>query len=444
LLVSSNPAAGTATVTVIAGGQTIVTFLNTIIPVPPTGLLQICKIAGGGVTLGTDFTFTVAGATITVPAQIAPGGCSQSLELPVGQAVVTEVAQNGVALVGVSASPSGRLVASNLVGGTAAVTIVAGSTTILTFTNQAIGQLTICKIAGPGVKVGTAFTFTVGGKTLSVPAGSAPAGTCSAALSFPVGTQLTAAETIPAGYQVTAITVTPSSEILSPPNLSTGSVAFTIGAPQTQVVFTNLKVVQTGQLEVCKIAGTGVAPGEIFTFTVAGVSLRVRAGSCVMAAATFPVGESVTVTETPSNGATVSAITVIPAAREDTVNLSSGTVTVTIGKGVTKVDFTNTSGGLGLLKVCKIAGKGVASGTNFTFVMAGASFTVPAGYCVQQGLLLVGTVVKITELLSSGTVVSAISVLPANRQGTVDLTSQTVTATIGVGVTEVYFTNVVN
>jgi hypothetical protein len=74
--------------------------------------------------------------------------------------------------------------------------------------------------------------------------------------------------------------------------------------------------------------------------------------------------------------------------------------------------------------------------------MGGTSFVVPAGYCVQNGLFPVGTVVTITEQFSPTTVASAISVLPAGQQGTFDLTARTVTAIIGVGVTEVYFTNV--
>jgi hypothetical protein len=106
------------------------------------------------------------------------------------------------------------------------------------------------------------------------------------------------------------------------------------------------------------------------------------------------------------------------------------------------VDFTNTAGGVGLLKVCKIAGSGVTPGTRFSFSMGGTSFVVPAGYCVQNGLFPVGTVVTITEMFSPSALASAISVLPAGQQGTVDLAAQTVTATVGVGVTEVYFTNV--
>jgi hypothetical protein len=154
------------------------------------------------------------------------------------------------------------------------------------------------------------------------------------------------------------------------------------------------------------------------------------------------VGTSVVVTETPSTGTTVSAISVLPADSQGAVDLSGGTVSVTVGAGLTEVDFTNIAGGLGLLKVCKIAGSGIAPGARFSFAMGATSFVIPAGYCVQNGLFPVGTVLSITELSSPVAVASAISVLPAGQQGTVDLSAQTVTVTVGLGVTEVYFTNV--
>jgi hypothetical protein len=212
---------------------------------------------------------------------------------------------------------------------------------------------------------------------------------------------------------------------------------------QTIATFLNTIVpdLPLGTLQVCKLSGTGVTAGMRFSFNVGGTPVTVLAGSCV-AAATFPVGTSIVVAELPSTGTFVSAIGVIPADRQGAVDLSAGTVSVTIGAGLTEADFTNTAGGLGLLKVCKIAGPGVAPGTGFTFARGATGFVVPAGYCVQNGLLPVGTVVTITEMFSPATTASAISVLPADRQGAVDLNTQTVTATIGVGVTEVYFTNV--
>jgi hypothetical protein len=341
LLVSSNLAAGSATVTVTGGGQTFATFIDTVLPVlPGTGFLQICKVAGAGVAVGTPVTFSVAGNAITVLAGPAPGGsCSAPLVVPVGATLITETPSPGTGLSSVTTLPAGLLVASNLAAGTATVMVNTGAQTIATFLNTVVADI-------------------------------------------PLGT-----------------------------------------------------------LEICKLGGAGVAPGMSFSFNVGGTPIVVAAGSCV-SAATFPVGTSIVVAEIPSMGATVSAIGVLPADRQGAVDLSGGSVTVNIGTGLTEVDFTNTAGGVGLLKVCKIAGSGVAPGTRFSFAMGGASFVVPAGYCVQNGLFPMGTVVTITEQSSAATVVSAISVLPAGQQGTVDLTAQTVTATIGVGVTEVYFTNV--
>jgi hypothetical protein len=258
-----------------------------------------------------------------------------------------------------------------------------------------------------------------------------PAGAAVVTESPSPGTVLTSVTTVPAGLLVS-----------SNPATGTATVTVTTGG-QTIATFLNTVLpVAPGQLRVCKIAGTGVPQGGSFSFVAAGVSLTVPAGSCVMAGATFPAGTSVTVTELPSSGTVVSAIGVVPPAAQGIVDLSGGTVTATLGSGITEVDFTNTAGGSGLLKVCKIAGPGVLPFTEASFIVAGSRpFTVPAGFCVARGLLPVGTVLTVTELRSSATVPTAISVLPADRQGIVDLASGTVTATIGVGVTEVYFTN---
>jgi hypothetical protein len=340
-LISSNLPTGTAIVTVNAGGQTIVTFLDAITPVlPGTGFLQICKVAGAGVAVGTPFTFSVAGNPLTVLAGAAPGGsCSAPLVMPVGAAFITETASPGIVLTSVTTFPAGLLVSNHLSAGTATVTVNAGGQTIATFVNTVVSAV-------------------------------------------PLGT-----------------------------------------------------------VEVCKLGGAGVTPGMSFSFNVGGTPVTVAAGSCVPAAA-FPLGTAIVVAENPSAGTILSAISVLPPDRQGAADLSAGTVGVTVGAGLTEVDFTNTSGGLGLIKVCKVAGAGVTPGTRFSFAMNGASFVVPAGYCVENGLLPVGTVVTITEMSSPATVASAISVQPASQQGTVDLSAQTVTATVGVGVTEVYFTNV--
>ena len=449
-LVASNLGAGTVTVTVLNGGQTIVTFVDTIPPVPPTtGFLQICKVAGAGIAVGTNFTFSVAGTPVIVAAGPAPGGsCSPALVEPAGPAIILETLPAGTALTAVSSLPGGSLVASNLAAGGATVTVNAGGQTIATFLDTIIpvlpgtGFLQICKVAGAGVAVGTPFTFSVAGNPVTVLAGPAPGGSCSAPLVMPVGAALIT-ETASPGMVLTSVSTLPTGLLVSN-NLSAGTATVTVNAgAETIATFVNTVVsaIPLGTVEVCKLGGAGVSPGMSFSFNVGGTPVTVVAGSCVASAA-FPLGTSIVVTENPSAGTILSAIGVLPPERQGAVDLAAGTVGVTVGAGLTEVDFTNTAGGLGLVKVCKVAGSGVTAGTSFSFSMNGASFVVPAGYCVENGLLPVGTVVTVTEMFSAATVASAISVQPASQQGTVDLIAQTVTATVGVGVTEVYFTNV--
>ena len=449
-LIGSNLAAGAANVVVQNGGQTIVTFVDAIPGGPPsTGFLQICKVAGAGIAVGTNFTFTVGGTPLTVAAGPAPGGsCSLPLVEPAGPVVVLETLPSGTALTDVTTLPGASLVSSNLAAGSATVTVNGGGQTIATFLDTVIpvlprtGFLQICKVAGAGIAVGTPFTFSVAGNALTVLAGPAPGGSCSASLVMPVGAALIA-ETLSPGTALSSVSTLPAGMLVSS-NQTAGAATVTVNSgTQTIATFLNTIVsdIPLGTLEICKLSGSGVAPGMSFSFDAGGTPVTVAAGSCV-SAATFPVGSSIVVSETPSAGTTVSAISVLPPDRLGVVDLSGGTATITIGTGLTEVDFTNTAGGLGLLKVCKIAGSGITPGARFSFAMGATSFVVPAGYCVQSGLFPLGTVITVTETSSPSALASAISVLPADRQGTVDLSAQSVTATVGVGVTEIYFTNV--
>jgi hypothetical protein len=448
-LVSSDLSAGQVTVTIPAGGQTVVTFSNARIPIPTTGFLQICKVAGAGIVTGTNFVFMVAGTPVTVPAGPPPqGSCGAAFARAAGPVVVTETLLSGTVLAAVTSLPSGTLIGSNLAAGAANVVVQNGGQTIVTFVDAipggppSTGFLQICKVAGAGIAVGTNFTFTVGGTPLTVAAGPAPGGSCSASLVMPVGATLIT-ETPSSGTALSSVSTLPAGMLVSS-NQTAGAATVTVNSgTQTIATFLNTIVsdIPLGTLEICKLSGSGVAPGMSFSFDAGGTPVTVAAGSCV-SAATFPVGSSIVVSETPSAGTTVSAISVLPPDRLGVVDLSGGTATITIGTGLTEVDFTNTAGGLGLLKVCKIAGSGITPGARFSFAMGATSFVVPAGYCVQSGLFPLGTVITVTEVSSPAAVASAISVLPADRQGTVDLSAQSITATVGVGVTEIYFTNV--
>ena len=102
------------------------------------GFVQVCKVAGAGVAVGTMFNFTVGGSPIpSVAAGAAPGGtCSAPVQVTAGAVAITETLPAGTVLTGVSTLPSAALlVSSNLAAGTATVTVNAGGQTIVTFTD---------------------------------------------------------------------------------------------------------------------------------------------------------------------------------------------------------------------------------------------------------------------------------------------------------------------
>jgi hypothetical protein len=203
------------------------------------------------------------------------------------------------------------------------------------------GTLKVCKVAGPGVAVGTVFTFTAGSNTqIAVPAGPPPGGTCVVVPSpFPVGTNVPVVETpIPPGDTVSSITVAPPGQQVGSRN--GGSVTVTIGSGVTEVTFTDKK---TGFLEICKNLGSAVAGPFTFTITPANNPGNLNLGPFVVpAGACSPAIEvaagSVTINElTP--GTTMASCTTIPPANQvgpcsaqtDTVNVLPGDVsTMTI------------------------------------------------------------------------------------------------------------------
>lgn len=193
---------------------------------------------------------------------------------------------------------------------------------------DSVGVLKICKVAGPGVPVGMRFDFSVGGATVTVPAGPAPGGYCAIGPRVPVGTVVTVREMIPTGYGVSSITVMPGPRLVGAPDLPGGRVRVTIGDGVTEVTYTDEK--RTGFLEICK---RGDVRGN-FTFTVDPGGLgpfTVPAGAC-SPAIEVPAG-LVRIRELPVPGAAMSGCATIPAGRQgpcDTVSMTS-TVTVVAG-----------------------------------------------------------------------------------------------------------------
>lgn len=102
---------------------------------------------------------------------------------------------------------------------------------------------------------------------------------------------------------------------------------------------------------------------------------------------------------------------------------------------------------VGILKVCKVAGRGIAVGTPFTFTAGASTVTVPAGpppggTCMIGPSLAVGSHVTVDEAVPPGHTVSSITVLPPKQMvGTPNLAAGSVDVLIGNGVTVVTFTN---
>ena len=183
--------------------------------IPQTGYLKICKAAAGpGVTGSFQFTVSGVKSVVTVPV----GGCSASIVAPQGQVTVTEIAQVGIAVADVTASPVGRLVSKAPSARKAVVKVPAGSVasqTVVTFTNKAVptGVVQVCKKAAAGDPLTGSFTFMVAasGVTTKVPVA---VGACSSPIRATAATA-TVTEAARAGTAVTAIDVAPADRAVS-------------------------------------------------------------------------------------------------------------------------------------------------------------------------------------------------------------------------------------
>ncbi len=249
-----------------------------------------------------------------------------------------------------------------------------------------VGTFKLCKVAGPGVTVGTLFTFVVRpsnvyfGMPYTVPAGPAPGGYCVVVMQANVGVNLVVDEKKPGGAGsagwASAISAAPASQLVSS-NLTQiasetlqGDAVVKIGAGVTELTFTNTNpcppgtlcqrtssaVVQeaekstsaafnpagvpasgsitdkAGYLEICKAGNvTGVYGFRLSTGTT---TYKVPAGAC-SAAIAVPAG-TVTITELGIPATMVwesSCCTTFPANRQGVVNTSAHTSTVTVVAG---------------------------------------------------------------------------------------------------------------
>jgi hypothetical protein len=457
---------GTAevTATVESGATTKVTYTNR-----SQSVLRICKAAGAGITAGTTFGFSAGGIDVVDAASlsVAAGSCGDAVLLEGNYQVAEPNPGAGVRVSSIACDPAAQCSNISTSVGVVDVAIVRGITTV-TFTNRsALGTLRVCKAAGAGIAAGRVFGFSAGGINLA----GKPGEPVSAALDVPAG-ECREATVLEGTYDVTepspGVGVRVSDIACDPAarcsDISVGvgdAKAQVVGASTTTVTFTNRSVL--GTLRVCKVAGAGITAGTVFGFSAGGINLVGKPGEPVSAPLSVPAGEcreatllegSYQVAEpAPGPGVAVSAIACEPSARCSNVNVGVGQVHAQIvGATTTTVTFTNRST-LGTLRVCKVAGIGVAPGTPFGFGAGGinlvgkpgepvtATLSVPAGEC-RDATLLEGLYEVAEPTVPAGVSVTAISCDPADRCTDISLAVRALHAVIaGASVTRVTFTN---
>jgi hypothetical protein len=388
----------TASVNIRAGdtsNQTRLEFTNRF---AITGVLEICKEAlDSGVTGFFQFVInevrnsdgTVVGGSVgpfdgSLPIFNVPvGQCSGPINVTVGSTITSGPPRNGIVtvaelqrtgylftsattavgtvapanrLVGFTPTPSNPTFLGFPIAGYVQAVVVEGGTAVQTtvfVNNRSVpAALKICKIAGPGVPELTPFTFTVNGFVALPAVGTPPV--------VPIGSQASG-----------PIAVT----VLAGP--APGGFCQIVGAPG---VTDGIRFIVDSSAIVTENGPTTIAGvfGEIRVARITSTSGIISAGN----PATGAVGGPTTATA-PFGTPGQPAIGTSPFApfsgtngRAPGVPLYTGatgairSVNVPIIREVAEVEFVNFAFLPVPLKVCKVAGTGVAQGTPFTFTIS--------------------------------------------------------------------------
>ncbi len=407
-LVSSNFGLRQALVSVVEGdvpSQTVVTFTN---QSTRTGTVEICKFGLDPDVTGF-FNFTVQGAvgqTFSVPVGFCSGPITITL-LQVGTQPfttnVTELARVNFRLQSIATFPatslnstvfdagfdaSGAPLANNTNGDYANVTLniaggAANQTTVRFFNRSLPGRIKVCKITADPVNipVGTTFSFTIKGPGWNTPT--------------------TAVAFMPQNFTF---------DVLAGPASQGGFCAF---APGLWVVGENVIVYENG---INGVTNTTTLPLGLAATNAALYTSRIQASTAFVTPPGSVLGVGGTFTVNPQIGPVPGSYAVIKA-RSTTA----------------EIEFTNYIYRPSILKLCKVAGAGVAVGTPFTFSIAPADplttlpyptapITVLTGTCLfingpfpannnfpGVGLFNFGTSIIVTENAVAGTAISTIT-----------------------------------
>ena len=278
-------------------------------------------------------------------------------------------------------------------------------------------KIEICK-SGP---VTGSFNFLVNGET-QVAVG---VGTC-VGVAVTAGPNTVSELVDPTGATtLNSIQVTPATALVSK-SIANRTTTVNVPAVTGNVAVTFGNIPNTGGLKICKLAATN-SPGLIgqsfaFTETAGGSVVDASAianGACSQLTS-YQVGTQVAIQENATPGTAVQSISVSGGTGSGQ-NLAAGTITATVGSGVTEVDYTNyipVVQNPGYLEVCKNAGDAYVPYGPWSFAItngAGAnvgSVSVPAGQCSGDVALAPGDY-TVTESFSSPYYVSSITAVPS-------------------------------
>ncbi len=351
-------------------------------------------------TLAT-FTAPLGGCTglIAVPVQIGNG----PLGVPVTTTVdVMELVPAGTTFVGAFTIPADRLVAVNtsvatgtttatngavlaptgnggtsLLGATSVRAIIvegsgaAGSAnqTTIFFRNQTGALLKICKVAGAGIPAGTQFLFNVQGTAAPVaPAGGLLTVGTGSGNGIPIGTTVGGVVGTGSGNGIPIGTTGVIAGATIGVN-GAGATAGQVGSTQVVVTAGSCTFVSTSAL-----SGNTASPGPNQQFqtgsTVTVTELGIFNGDTTGVINIDGVTGSVQVLQITNLNGTASSVNIGNTSTTGTTTnptLAPRSIRFTLIAGTNEVEFVNIISNPALLKICKVAGAGVAIGETFTF-----------------------------------------------------------------------------
>ena len=312
--------------------------------------IEVCKSGPSG----TVATFTMTELPGTPRTFVVPAGLCQPFFFPAQtDVIIQEKSQVGLRLSDIFVTPSSaeisgtRDVTAGVIGVRSTPGGITPETTRVVFHNIEAPPTTlrVCK-TGATLPTATAFPFTAEADGKTTPF-SLLRDQCRD-LTFPASAEVIVDEDPPPGLEVSQIVVDPpSAEMNATRDLDAGTVGLDLSSGLVTVTYTNaVPTPPPAVVRVCKVAGTGVAPGMLFAFNVTGngvtTPLSVAAsGGC--ATAHYPAGTHVTVDEGPQAGFGVSQIAVDPPTAEvaGTRVIDEGVVGLIASTGTTTITYTN-------------------------------------------------------------------------------------------------------